>query len=154
MQRFGGNFFSGKYFVETFKWKWETCSMKSIVNCVWFNDLTVLDIKSYDKNHYSRPREARLLAMACAPAGLFGLQFLKWNSVQNIQKKIVPVPASLIPWIVAAHFVPGSENLSTNPLIARARELPRLMKVFEVSAKQSRFGSDCCGFERRKGQES
>ena len=58
-------------------------------NC---NDLTVLDIKSYDKNHYSRPREARLLAMTCAPAGLFGLQFLKWNTVQ-----IFFVPASLIP---------------------------------------------------------
>ena len=43
---------------------------------------------------------------------------------------------------MAAHFVPGSENLSTNPLIARARELPRLMKVFEVSAKQSRVGSE------------
>ena len=28
-------------------------------------------------NRYFEPREARLLAMACAPAGLFGLQFLK-----------------------------------------------------------------------------
>ena len=40
----------------------------------------------------------------------------------------------IIPWIVAAHFVPGSENLSTNTLIARARELSRLVEVLKMPA--------------------
>ena len=38
-------------------------------------------MSSNHTNHYFEPREARLLAMACAPAGLFGLQFLKKKKV-------------------------------------------------------------------------
>ena len=83
-------------------------------------------------NYHYFPREARLLAIACAPAGLFGLQFLKER--KGGKYFFLFNQPWIIPWIVAAHFVPGSENLSANCLVTRARELSRLVNVLKVPA--------------------
>ena len=52
---------------------------------------------SNDTNHYFEPREARLLAMACAPAGLFGLQFLKMEEGYYKIRYLLQITTPFVP---------------------------------------------------------